>query len=69
MRAIQALAEQMENVTFKEVLETDRGDIQEGSAFSDALAKHPKVFSDTLYSYDKGGGSVRYHGLDPHATG
>ena len=45
LRAIQGLSEQMENKTFKEVLLKVAIEIQAGSSFSDALVKHPKVFS------------------------
>ncbi len=55
LRAIQALAEQMENATFKEVLGVVAKDIQEGSAFSEALAKHPKVFNDITIAMVKAG--------------
>jgi type II secretory pathway component PulF len=55
LRAIQALAEQMENVTFKEVLGAIAGDIQEGLAFSEALAKHPNVFSELFIAMIKAG--------------
>jgi len=55
LRAIQALAEQMQNVTFKEVLNAVARDIQEGLAFSEALAKHPKVFSELFIAMIKAG--------------
>ena len=55
LRAIQALSEQMENVTFKEVLGAVSEDIQEGTAFSEALAKHPKVFSGLFVAMIKAG--------------
>ena len=45
LRGVQGLAEQMQNKTFKEILLKVSADIQTGSSFSDALAKHPKVFS------------------------
>ena len=45
LRGIQGLSEQMQNKTFKAVLLRVAADIQDGLAFSDALAKHPKVFS------------------------
>jgi len=45
LSGIQGLAEQMQNKTFKEILLKVAADIQTGSSFSDALAKHPKVFS------------------------
>jgi len=48
LRAIQGIAEQMENKLFQKVLSSISTDIQSGSSFSDALTKHPKVFS-SLY--------------------
>ncbi len=45
LRGVQGLAEQMQNKTFKEILLKVAAEIQTGSSFSDALAKHPKVFS------------------------
>ncbi|MBC8555956.1 MAG: type II secretion system F family protein [Candidatus Brocadiales bacterium] len=45
LMGIQGLAEQIQNKTFKEILLKVAADIQTGSSFSDALAKHPKVFS------------------------
>ncbi len=55
LRALQALAEQMENPTFKEVLLGVTKDIQEGLAFSEALAKHPSVFSGLFIAMIKAG--------------
>ncbi len=55
LRAIQSLAEQMENITLKEVLEAVSRDIQEGLAFSEALAKHPKIFSELFVAMVKAG--------------
>jgi type II secretory pathway component PulF len=55
LRSIQALAEQMENKTFKEVLQKVTAEIQTGTAFSDALAKHPKVFSKIYVSMIRAG--------------
>ena len=45
LRGIQGLAEQIQNKTFKKVLLEIAAEIQAGASFSDALAKHPKVFS------------------------
>ncbi|ODS30394.1 MAG: type IV fimbrial assembly protein [Candidatus Scalindua rubra] len=55
LRAIQALYEQMENKTFKEVLQKVTKEIQEGASFSDALEKHPKVFSKIYVSMIRAG--------------
>ncbi|MGR3175240.1 MAG: type II secretion system F family protein [Candidatus Scalindua sp.] len=55
LRSIQALAEQMENKTFKEVLQKVTAEIQAGTAFSDTLAKHPKVFSKIYVSMIRAG--------------
>jgi type IV pilus assembly protein PilC len=48
MRAITVLAEQTESKQLAEIWENVRGDIQAGTSFSGALAKHPKAFN-TLY--------------------
>ena len=53
--AIKGLAEQMENKTFKGILEGVVEEIKAGSSFSDALAKHPKVFSGLFISMIKAG--------------
>ena len=45
LTGIQGLAEQVQNKTFKEILLKLVAEIQTGSSFSDALARHPKVFS------------------------
>lgn len=45
LRGLQILIDQAENPTFREILEQIRADIQAGSSFSEALAKHPHVFS------------------------
>ncbi len=55
IRALQALGEQMENRSFKEVIEKVVMDIQTGSSFSDALAKHPGVFSGLYISMVRAG--------------
>jgi len=45
LRSLDALSEQTENKRMKEVIDTIRNDIQGGSTLSDALGRHPKVFS------------------------
>lgn len=48
IRSLHILREQVESVIFKEKITTIAKDIESGSALSDALAKHPKIF-DKLY--------------------
>ncbi len=55
LSGIQGLAEQMQNKTFKEILLKVAADIQTGSSFSDALAKHPKVFSELYINMVRAG--------------
>ncbi len=55
LRSIQALEEQIENKTFKEILQQVTTDIQAGTSFSDALAKYPKVFSDLYVAMIRAG--------------
>jgi type IV pilus assembly protein PilC len=43
--AAESIAEQIENPKFRKVVEELRGDLEAGKPFSDALARHPKVFS------------------------
>ena len=43
--AMTALMEETDSESFKEVLARIRGDIQEGISLSEALSKHPQVFS------------------------
>ena len=43
--AIQGIAGQAENLKFKKILTAIKEDVEAGKPFSDALAKHPKVFS------------------------
>jgi type IV pilus assembly protein PilC len=40
------LGEQQENITMKNVLRAVKLDVESGSTFAEALAKHPKVFDD-----------------------
>lgn len=50
VQCIDILAEQQENVFFKEVLHQVRQNVEEGATLHDALSKHPKVF-DNLYTH------------------
>jgi len=43
--AMEGIAEQVENVKFKKIIEEIKDDVESGKSFSDALAKHPKIFS------------------------
>jgi type IV pilus assembly protein PilC len=45
LRAFYVLEEQLENDKLREAISTIREDIESGLNFSDALAKHPKIFS------------------------
>ena len=45
LRAFYVLEDQIENKKLKETVGAVREDIESGLAFSDALAKHPKIFS------------------------
>ena len=45
LRALTVLEEQTENKKFVKVLSQVRGDVEAGMSLSDALEKHPKVFS------------------------
>lgn len=46
LSALEALTEQAENETLKEIIQKVYVDIESGLSFSDALKKHPKVFSE-----------------------
>ncbi|HTO71703.1 MAG TPA: type II secretion system F family protein [Myxococcota bacterium] len=48
VQCLDILGNQQENLTFKKVILTIKGDVESGSTFSDALGKHPKIF-DRLY--------------------
>lgn len=50
-----ALEEQTENATLKQIINQVRRDVEGGSNFSDALAKHPKVFSALYIGMVKAG--------------
>lgn len=46
VQCLSILADQQENITFKNTLRAVKSDVESGSTFADALAKHPKVFDD-----------------------
>jgi type IV pilus assembly protein PilC len=48
VQCLDILGNQQENMTFKKVILQIKSDVESGSTFSDALAKHPKVF-DRLF--------------------
>jgi type II secretory pathway component PulF len=53
--SLRALAEQNRNPAFKEVMQTMLQDIEEGKQLSDAMMRHPKVFSRIYVSLVKAG--------------
>ncbi|UCH12247.1 MAG: type II secretion system F family protein [Candidatus Omnitrophota bacterium] len=53
--ALDALAQQMENKTFQEIIGKVRDDVETGSSFSQALSKHPSVFSSLYINMVKAG--------------
>lgn len=55
VHALGILAEQIENKNFKGIVITVRQDIEAGMGFCDALAKHPKVFSELFINMVKAG--------------
>jgi type II secretory pathway component PulF len=55
LSSLNALSEQTENKTMKGVINTIRNDIEGGSSLSDALARHPKVFSSLYVSMIQAG--------------
>ena len=54
-QALGAIAEQTENPAFKEILQTMLRDIQEGRQLSDAMMRHPQVFSPIFTSMVRAG--------------
>lgn len=46
VQCLQILGDQQENITFKNILRAVKSDVESGSTFADALAKHPKAFDD-----------------------
>jgi len=57
VQAMDILCEQIEEPNFKNVIATIRDDIEVGSSFSDALLKHPAVFSPLYINMVKAGES------------
>ncbi|HLI58355.1 MAG TPA: type II secretion system F family protein [Solirubrobacteraceae bacterium] len=55
MRALTVLESQTESKKLKETLATVRSDIQAGASLSNALARHPKVFSDLYVAMIRAG--------------
>lgn len=55
LRTLTSLKEQSESPALREILEKIVADIQGGSTLSDALAKHPKVFSDIYVNMVRAG--------------
>jgi len=48
VQCLKILGDQQENPTFKKIIVEVRNDVEQGSTFADALAKHPKPF-DALF--------------------
>ncbi len=57
VHALGILSEQVENPVLKGVVVSVRQDIEAGMSFCDALAKHPKVFSDLFINMARAGES------------
>ena len=55
--AIDVLADQMEDKNFKTTLKKIRDDIEAGSSLSEALGRHPRVFSDFFVNMVRAGES------------
>ncbi|MFH0918216.1 MAG: type II secretion system F family protein, partial [Candidatus Omnitrophota bacterium] len=55
VNALGILAEQIENVNLRGVVGQVREDIEGGTSFCDALAKHPLIFSDLFVNMVKAG--------------
>jgi type IV pilus assembly protein PilC len=66
LRAFYVLEDQLENKKLKETVCSVREDIESGLAFSDALAKHPKIFSPLYVAMVRAGetGGVLEASLD-----
>ena len=54
-RSLETLAEQAENKYFKEVITSINHDVESGVALGDAMAKHPKVFSEVYVNMVRAG--------------
>ncbi|MDD5255824.1 MAG: type II secretion system F family protein [Candidatus Omnitrophica bacterium] len=55
VQSLAILSEQTENPSLKSVVGVVKQDIEAGMSFSDALAKHPQVFSDLFINMTKAG--------------
>src|ERR1700728_1274508 len=55
LRSLFVLEEQMENKRLKETIITVRKDVEAGLALSDALARHPKIFSPLFVAMSRAG--------------
>ncbi len=55
VRCLQVITQQTPNVKMSAVIKNVSSDVEGGTAFSDALAKHPKVFSSLYSSMAKAG--------------
>ena len=66
LRAFYVLEDQLENKKLKDTIGAVREDIESGLAFSDALAKHPKIFSPLYVAMVRAGetGGVLEASLD-----
>ena len=66
LRAFYVLEDQLENKKLRETVGAVREDIESGLAFSDALAKHPKIFSPLYVAMVRAGetGGVLEASLD-----
>lgn len=56
-QGLDIMAEQVENVTFKDVISRVRNEVETGSSLSDALAKNSKVFSGLFVNMVRAGES------------
>ena len=54
-RALETLAEQSENKYFKAVIQSINHDVESGISLGDAMAKHPKVFSEVYVNMVRAG--------------
>ena len=57
VNALDILGEQIENVSFKQVISKIRDDVETGSSLSEAFAKHANIFSDLFINMVRAGES------------
>ncbi|MCX7807721.1 MAG: type II secretion system F family protein, partial [Deltaproteobacteria bacterium] len=55
VQCLEILSQQGENKAFNRILKDIKTNVEQGSTFSDALAKHPKVFDELFVSLVKAG--------------